>query len=97
MDKYKITFVRIDDKNKDGIELRTKKNEKMWKVAIKTEQTGEDYYSALCFLQDAPEMKIQVGDELPLIMTIENGFKNFKLPSRLDSLEARVNALEARN
>jgi hypothetical protein len=41
-------------------------------------------------------MKLQAGQEVTVNLTEENGYKNFSLPSKLDLLEERVSALEAK-
>ncbi len=96
MDTVKITQVSIQDKKKDGTALVTKKGEKFWKVGIKTDKFGDDWFSALAFKPDDAVMNLQQGDEVEIIIEQNGEFKNFKLPSRLDKLETRLALVEGK-
>ena len=94
--KVKIVKVYITDKKKSGEEYKTKDGKKFWRVGIKTDKFGETWYSTNAFKADAPEMAINEGDEIEISTDTSNGYNNFKIPGRLDILEARVAAIEAR-
>jgi len=85
----------VSDKTKEGKEFKDKNGKKFWKVAIKTDKTGEDWYSALAFRPDQPEYQLEEGKEYELIVWELNGFKNFSLPSKMDKLEMRLDKVEA--
>lgn len=90
----KITKVYKSEKNKAGDAFVDKNGKPFWKVAIKTEATGDKYYSCLAFREDDAVMKLTEGSSHTLLVWEENGFDNFKVPSKTDLLEDRVNALE---
>jgi hypothetical protein len=94
--KVKITRVVIQDKKKDGTPYKTAAGKQFWRVGIQTEQTGEVYYSTNAFAEDDKAMKLQVGQEVTVNLTEENGYNNFSLPTKTDLLEERVSALEAK-
>jgi hypothetical protein len=96
MDTVKLTQVVINDTKKDGTKLRTKKGELFYKVSIKTDKYGDDWFSTLAFNQDDKAMHLQQGDEVDIIIEEKDGFKNFKLPNRMDSLETRIVLVENR-
>ncbi len=95
--KYKLTRVSIKD-NKDGVLLKTKKGEQYWQIGIQTEQTGDVWHSGVAFNKDDASLQFKAGDEVAISLYDEdyNGktYKKFKVPSRLDELEARVQKLE---
>ncbi len=90
----KVTKVFKSDKSKAGVAFKDKNGKPFWKVGILTEATGDKWYSALAFREDSAEMKIAEGSAYTLLVWEENGFANFKLPSKTDLLEERVKALE---
>lgn len=90
----KITKVFKSDKNKDGVAYVTKKGKPYTRVSIQTEQTGNDYYSTTAWDADHPAMQLTEGQEIELIFTEKDGFKNFDIPKPIDLLEARVKKLE---
>jgi len=93
MEKLTVTKVFVSDKSKDGVEFKSKKGEKFWKVGVKFDKYGDDWFSCLVFKEDDPVKKLQEGDER--LFVIERGdYNNFKLPTRLDVLESRIEALE---
>lgn len=99
MKEYTITRVFIDTEKKDKatgemVPLITKTGKPFWKVTIKTEETGDAYYSSLVFEESAAELKLVSGQKVGLILTEENGFKNFKLPERIDEIDARLTKVE---
>lgn len=91
----KITKVFKNDKKKDGTPLLDKNGKPFWKVAIKTEATGDQWYSCLAFRNDDAVMRINEGAAYTILVWEENGFSNFKIPTKTDLLEDRVTALEA--
>jgi hypothetical protein len=93
MEKVLITRVYKSDKKKDGTDLSIK-GKKAWKVGIKTEQYGDKWFSALAFEEDSPLMDLKEGDEVSVVIWEKGGFMNFKLPTKLDLLEARIEAIE---
>lgn len=95
MEQVRITKVFTSNQSKDGKPFVTKAGKPFWKVAIKTDKYGEDWFSSLAFEQDSPEMKLKEGDEKTIIIETDGQFKNFKLPNRSDMLESRVARLEA--
>jgi len=90
----KVTKFYQSDKNKDGILFKDKNGKPFWKVAIKTEATGDKYYSCLAFRADDAVMKMAEGSAYTLLVWEENGYANFKIPGKIDLLEDRVKALE---
>lgn len=90
----KVKKVFKSDKSKDGKEFKDKNGKPFWKVAIQTDRHGNDWYSCLAFKADDRVMNLSEGDEITIITEENNGFKNFKIPSKLDLLEARVELLE---
>lgn len=93
MEKLTVTKVFISDKNKEGVEFKSKKGEKFWKVGVKFDKWPEEWFSCLVFKEDDYAMKLKEGDER--LFVIERGeYNNFKLPTRLDVLESRIEALE---
>lgn len=93
MEKLTVTKVFISDKNKDGVEFKSKKGEKFWKVAVKFDKYKEEWFSCLAFTEEDLAMKLKEGDERLFI--VERGeYNNFRMPSRLDVLESRIEALE---
>lgn len=94
LETIRVTKIFKSDKDKAGNPFKTKTNKPFWKVAIKTEKYGDDWFSCLCFREDAPEMKLEEGVEYTLNITESNGYKNFNLPLKADLLEGRVTKLE---
>lgn len=92
--KVKITKVFKSDKGKDGKAFVSKNGKPFWKVGILTDRTGEEWYSTVSFRNDSAEMNLKEGDEVAVIFETNGQYKNFKIPSRLDLLELRVQALE---
>jgi hypothetical protein len=92
--KVKIVQVYTSDKKKTGEEYKTKDGREFWRVGIKTDRHGQTWLSTNCFKADAPEMSLNKGDEIDIVVTEQNGFQNFKIPGRLDKLEARIEQLE---
>ena len=94
--KVKITKVYISDKDKDKKPLLTRDGKPYFKIGIKTDKFGEDWYSCLSFRDDDKVRNLQEGDEVIIAIEINGQYKNFKLPTRLDLLEERVDELEVK-
>lgn len=99
MEKVIITKVYKSDQTKDGKPLEFKgrdgKSRRATKLAIKTNKHGESWLSALVFNQDDQILNMREGDEVSIVIEERNGFLNFKLPTKIDIIEARVERLEA--
>jgi hypothetical protein len=95
MQKVKLTRVFTTDTKKDtGEKFRDKNGKPFWRVGIQTDKTGDDWYSTITYDAKSREMQLSEGQEVELVFEEKNGFKNFKLPSKLDLLEIRVTELE---
>ena len=95
MQRARLTKVFVSDKNRDGVEFKDKNGRKFWRMAIRTEQTGDTWHSSLYYKEEEiPQWND--GDEVTLILEKSGDFNNFRAPSRLDVLEQRVNALQIR-
>lgn len=95
LQKVKLTKVFSSDTKKDTGQKYVDKNGKpFWRVGIKTDKTGDDWYSALAYSPSDREMQLEEGQEVELLLEEKNGYKNFRLPSKVDLLEKRVEALE---
>lgn len=99
--KHIITshFVNITDK--EGKPLKTKEGKPYKKVVIKVakneanpQEYDDKYLSCLVFRDDNECLAWKPGDEVDIIVGKNGDFFNFRIPSRLDRLEARVKALE---
>lgn len=96
MEHVTITKLFITDKNRDGKPFKDKNGKPFWKISIKTDKTGNDWYSSLAFKQDDELLQLKEGDEKLLTFTEEEGYKNFKLPSKYDVLDAKLDELNHR-
>ncbi|MBP8708286.1 MAG: hypothetical protein KBH94_06170 [Caldisericia bacterium] len=99
--KHIITSYFINSNDKDGKPLKTKDGKFYKKVVIKVNQDENDpkeyddqYLSHLAFGNDDPTLFWKVGDEVEILVEKNGDFFNFRVPSRLDRLEERVEALE---
>lgn len=90
MEKLLVTKVFKSDKDKEGRLLKDKNGKQFWKVGVKFDKYGDVWYSMLVFREDDEAMSLEAGDERSFVLSENKGFKNFKLPSRLDILEADV-------
>lgn len=100
--KQIITSHFVNDKNKEGVPFKTKKGEPFSKVTIKVAADPKDpkewddqYISGLSFNPTDACRQWAIGDEVDIIIEKNGEFWNFKTPSRLDRLEARIEVLEA--
>lgn len=96
MEKLTVTKTYKSNKDKDGNLFKDRNGKNYWKVAVKFDKYGDDWYSTLVFREDDPLMKLEEGTEKLFVIDTSNGYKNFKMPSRLDVLEARLEKLEQR-
>lgn len=85
MNKYTITKVFVATTNKDGIAYKYSKGkyegQPFTRVSIKVEGDEENYYSA----NVSPTHKattLKEGDKEFMILTEDNGFKNFRFPNK---------------
>jgi len=99
--KQIITSHFVNDKNKEGVPFKTKKGEPFSKVTIKIakdpknpQEWDDKYISGLSFNPTDACLQWQVGDEVDIAIEKNNEFWNFKTPSRMDRLEARIEVLE---
>lgn len=96
MEQHKITKYYSSPKNKDGKEYKTKDGKPFVRVAIQTDQLSEGVWaSANAFNADDQILKLKQGDVVTLKIWQEGQWWNFKLPTRLDNLEERIESLEA--
>lgn len=90
-----ITKIVKQDKDKSGEPYKSKKTGKpFWRIAIKTDKTGDEWYSTVSNLPDSKEMQLTEGMDVTIDISESNGFKNFRLPTALDFLEHRVTNIE---
>jgi hypothetical protein len=95
IEKVTITKVYASDKSKDGKPFINRFNKKpQVRVGIMVDKHENEWWSNFCD-PDSKEAQVKEGDEMNLVLwETETGFKNWKLPSKTDLLEARVDALE---
>lgn len=91
----KLSKVYTADKKKDGSEYKTRDGKKMWRVAIKADRFGDDWYTCMAFKADDKVLALKEGQEVRLVYWTEGDFKNFKLASRFDEHEDRLAKLES--
>lgn len=89
----KLTKIYINDTKKDGTKLVDRYGKPFRKIAIQTDKHA-GYLSDFIFREDDPKLQWQVGDEVEIIAYQNGDYKNFKVPTRLDRLELRIEALE---
>lgn len=96
MEKHKITKYYSSSKNKDGKEYKTRDGKPFVRVAIKTNLTPDGVWvSSNAFNDDDPILKMKEGDEVVLKVWQQGEFWNFKIPSRLDTIEERLARVES--
>lgn len=92
---YKITRVAVSDTKKDtGQKFVDKNGKPFWRVGIQTEQTGDVWHSTICYDPKDSAMNLEQGQEVELVLEKNGDFNNFKMPSKLQLLEKRVEVLE---
>ena len=96
--KVTLQGVWINDRKKDGTSYSYQDKKTGQTVIFKRAsiKVNDEFFSCNLFNKDI-EYKVrewQAGDEVDITLYEENGFKNFKLPSKLDLLEARLDKLE---
>jgi len=85
----------VSDKKKDGTPIVDFRGNPARKVSIKVKQyQGKYLYSFPSSKQDDPIFAIAPNTQIKAIVWENNGFVNFKLPTRMDFLEERVKDLE---
>ena len=95
LEKLDVLKVYISDKKRDGSPIVDFKGSYAQKVSIKTKQYPDKYlYSYPISRKDDLTLKITDNTSLKVMVWENNGFMNFKLPSRLDLLEVRIKELE---
>jgi hypothetical protein len=90
-----VTKVFKSDKKKDGSPYVTKKGKPFFKIGIKTDKTGEDWYSCLAFETTSKEYNLKEGDECQFLFELKDGNKNFKIPTIADLMQQEL--VEIRN
>ena len=93
IETIKLTKIYINDSKKDGTKFIDKNGNPYKKMTIQTDRHA-GYLSDFIFRQDDPKLKWQVGDMVEIIVYQNGDFKNFKLPTQIDRLEARIEVLE---
>ena len=89
----KLTKVYINDTKKDGAKLLTKDGRPYRKIAIQTDKHA-GYLSDFIFRDDDEKLTWKVGDEVEIIVYQNGDFWNFKVPSRQDFFEERLEKVE---
>lgn len=95
MQQVTLTKVFSSDKNKDGQEFKTKDGKKFWKMAIKTQELGDEWLSCL-FFDEGRMPQWSEGDQVAVEIEESNGYKNFRIPTKYDTLMAMFNELDQR-
>ena len=90
MEKVIVTKISIQEKSKDGKPYMTKNGKPFYKVGIQTDRYGQDWLSALAFGKDDSVMNLKEGEEYTIIVEENGQWKNFKLPTKTDMLEAQI-------
>ncbi len=93
IEKLEITKVIISDKYKDGRAIMSF-GKPAKKVAIKTKQYDKWLSSYPTSKPDDDLLALVENIGIEAIVWEHDGFLNFKLPTRLDKLEARIEVLE---
>lgn len=93
MEKVVITRFFKSDKNKEGKPILAK-GKQAWRVAIQTDRHGDKWFSTLAFAETDAVCNLKEGDEATIVVWEQNGYANFKLPTKIDFLEARIEAIE---
>ena len=96
MQKVTITSVQVYDKKQDGTPYTTKDGKPFKRVVIKTDLHGEKQLSCTAWNADDAVLKLQAGDERTIVIEQNGDFTNFKLPTKTDLLEDRIDDLARR-
>ncbi len=95
LERLDVEKVFMSDKKKDGTPITDFKNRQAKKVSLKTKQYPDNWvYSYPIADQDDPIFQITANTSIEAMTWEFNGFINFKLPTRVDLLEARIKRLE---
>ncbi len=92
--KLVIKKLYLSDKTKDGKAFVTRGGKPYKKIAIYVDDYPKPL-SAFLFNADDEMLSWKVGDTVEVLVEQNGEYYNFKVPTRLDRLEIRVNALEA--
>lgn len=85
----------MNTQSKDGKAYKDKNGSPACRVVAQFEAYGDEYFS--CFAKPGePLTNVKPGDSIEAVLFEKDGFKNFRLPSKSDGIEARLEDLEAR-
>lgn len=96
MENLQITKIFKSNKDKEGKPFKDKNGKPFWKVAVKFSKYGDTWYSTLAFREDDPVLNLEEGQEKLFVIDESNGYKNFKLPTKYDVFEAKLDELNRR-
>jgi len=101
IEKLTITRVFVNDKNKEGLPLLTKAGKPYRKIAIQTQEYGNEYLSSFIFEPGDEKLNWKSGQTISVIVEKNGQWFNFRMPTnsdyqeiRMESLEKRIEALE---
>lgn len=94
MEKVTIKRVIIKDHDKNGSPYRDKNGKPFKRVGIQTDKHGDQWLLNIAYNDYDPKLKLQEGQQTEIEVEQNGDFTNFKIPTRLDLLERRVEALE---
>ena len=95
LESLDVLRIFTSDKKKDGTPIIDFSGKPARKISIKTTQYPDKWlYSYPTSKPDDPLLTICERTVIQAIVWENNGFMNFKLPTRLDLLEDRVRELE---
>lgn len=94
--KVIIAKVYINDKSKDGKPLIDRNGKPYKKVAIQTDIHGQKWLSCLSYREDDDVRQLVVDQSAEIVVEQNGEYLNFKLPSRLDLLEAALGDVQKR-
>jgi hypothetical protein len=89
-----LTKVYINDKDKEGKKFVSKNGKSFWKIAVKAKEYDDKYISNIIFDQDDDMFNWTPNQVVKVIIEKNGNWLNFKVPTKLDSLEMRIQALE---
>lgn len=98
MNKVTINKIYINTTNKEGAPLVTKTGKPYTMVVIDTDKGQMSMYCDNKFgTKDIEKMKtVKEGDTLTVYIEQNGNYTNFRLPTRTDILEARIEECERR-
>ena len=96
--KLSISRAAVQDKDKNGKAYMTGSGKPFVKVGILTTEYGDkQWLSTLSFDPKDSVRTLKSGDTIEAVVEANGNFLNFRIPSRIDKLEYRVEKLEAAN